>query len=172
MIIKKNKKHTHTQITVCLEQQIYASKFFLHNRWLWLLRHLEGLMSRVICHMSHVTCHQHQQPKPHTPAPLLTPSLCTIDWLAKTDMLVLARFWEGNTLQHISFIVDYLLVLWVYCSCGGQLVGHSSAQTQLLTPNIRNYYFTLQPFLGVLIIDNVNNINCLTFWSQNLNKGN
>ena len=48
-------------------------------------------MSCVMCHMSSVTsqlstvnCHQRQQPKPQT-LPLLTPPLCTVDWLTKTE---------------------------------------------------------------------------------------
>ena len=38
----------------------------------------------VLYHMSPVTCHQSQQPQPHT-LPLLTPPLCAVGWFSKTE---------------------------------------------------------------------------------------
>ena len=40
--------------------------------------------------MSHVTFHQCQQPPAQT-IPLLTPSLCTVGWFAKTVILILGN---------------------------------------------------------------------------------
>ena len=41
------------------------------------------LKQKQICHMSHVTCLQRQQPQPHT-LPLPTPPLCIVGLFAKT----------------------------------------------------------------------------------------
>ena len=48
------------------------------------LSHVMCHVSHVSCHLSPVTCHQHQQPQQQT-LPLLTPPLCTVVWLNKTE---------------------------------------------------------------------------------------
>ena len=55
----------------------------------------------VKCHMSHVTCHQHQQQEPQ-PLALLTNPLCIVSWFTNKELIFFL----------LSF---YLKKMWVLC---------------------------------------------------------
>ena len=55
-------------------------------------------MSCVTCHMLWVTCHQHQQPQPQT-LTLLTPPLCTVGWVTKTETKTQKRFQTQKSIE-------------------------------------------------------------------------